>query len=104
MKPESVIDIQGLLSHLRRLLTDQAPYPTLARRRGWEGEVLVGFRIDGNGTIENVRVAQGSGYPSLDMAAIRAVRRLGRVPNVARWLPEGEVTLQMPVVYKLTDG
>lgn len=104
MKTEAVIDIRGLLSHIRRLLTNQAPYPALARRRGWEGEVLVGFRIDDNGVIENVRVAQGSGYPTLDMAAVRAVRRLGRVPNVARWLPEGEVSVQLPVVYKLTDG
>lgn len=104
LHPEPVTDVRGLVAHIHALIKRNANYPTLAKRRGWQGEVLVGFRINSTGTIENVRVALRSGYPVLDAAAIKALRGLGTIPDVAHWLPRGALELELALVYRLTDG
>lgn len=56
-----------LLSHT------EAQYPDDARANGIEGKVVLGFNIDPNGIPQDIQVKQ-SLYPSLDQAAIEAVR------------------------------
>lgn len=48
-------------------------YPALARRRGYEGEVLLSARISTDGTVIALKVKESSGYPILDRAAVKAV-------------------------------
>lgn len=101
---EPVTDVRGLMAHIHTLIKHNANYPILAKRRGWEGEVLVGFRINSTGKIDNVRVALGSGYPILDSAAMNALRSVGKIADAAHWLPRGELELELALVYRLTDG
>jgi len=49
-------------------------YPARARRRGWEGAVVLRLRIDAEGAVGEVEVAESSGYRILDRAARDAVR------------------------------
>lgn len=49
-------------------------YPKSARRRHEEGRVLLMAAIDGDGIVSQVKVAQSSGHPILDNAAVTAVR------------------------------
>lgn len=49
-------------------------YPPLARRRGYEGSLVLAFEVLPDGTCGDVRVAQTSGHDILDEAAVRAVR------------------------------
>lgn len=49
-------------------------YPLASRRRGEEGTVLLEVRVDPSGTVEEVRIVKGSGYPLLDQAAARALK------------------------------
>jgi protein TonB len=51
------------------------PYPTTARRRGWEGEVLLLVNVTAQGEVYNVTVNHSSGYQILDRAALNAVYR-----------------------------
>jgi len=48
-------------------------YPELARRRGYEGEVLLSGMISVNGTVIALKVKGSSGHPILDRAAVKAV-------------------------------
>lgn len=73
-------------------------YPPLARQRGWEGRVLLGFRIDGDGRLQAQRVARTSGFALLDQAALDSLKRVQRV-NVAGGAP---LDMQIPVLYRLT--
>lgn len=50
-------------------------YPLASRRRGEEGTVLLEVRVDPSGTVEEVRIVEGSGYPLLDQAAERALKK-----------------------------
>lgn len=80
-------------------------YPPLARRRGWEGEVVVGIRVEGDGRLSTVDVVSSSGYRVLDAAAIDSIRRMARLQmNSVDWLPEGGVEVEMPVLYRLIDA
>lgn len=53
------------------------PYPALAKRRGWEGDVLLRVRVDVDGRPREVVVEQGSGHTLLDRRAVEHV--------LARW-------------------
>jgi protein TonB len=49
-------------------------YPTLARRRGWQGTVLLRVVCDAAGAVVAIEVVRSSGHASLDDAARQAVR------------------------------
>jgi protein TonB len=48
-------------------------YPGLARRRGYEGVVLLDVLVSAEGRVGELRVACSSGYSLLDRAAVEAV-------------------------------
>lgn len=71
---------QVVREHLRRLDSEGQFYPAESIARGEQGEVLVLMLLDENGKVSAARVEQGSGYPLLDAAALRAVRSLSSLP------------------------
>nr|VFK14958.1 MAG: protein TonB [Candidatus Kentron sp. LPFa]VFK30739.1 MAG: protein TonB [Candidatus Kentron sp. LPFa] len=77
-------------------------YPRQARRRGWEGEVLVGFELAGSKQIRKIRLARGSGYPVLDRAAIEALGKLGAIPDRHKGTTYRDIDVTIPVVFRLT--
>jgi protein TonB len=77
-------------------------YPDLARRRGWEGRVVLRVTVDATGRAAAVAVGSTSGHAVLDAAAAAAVRnwrfepaRLAGVPVIA--------AVDVPVSFRLTD-
>ncbi len=70
-------------------------YPLLARRRGWQGRVLLRVEVGAHGRVDALAVERGSGFDILDQAAVQAVqawrftpaRRSGQgVPAIAQVL------------------
>lgn len=49
-------------------------YPDEARRRGWQGRVVLRVHVSAAGDVTDVEVVQSSGYALLDAAAATAVR------------------------------
>lgn len=49
-------------------------YPEMARRRGFEGNVILEVLVGSNGSVLDLRIASPSGYPILDKAAVRSVK------------------------------
>ena len=49
-------------------------YPAIARRRGYEGTVLVEVLVSRDGRVEDLRLSQSSGYPILDQAAMTSIK------------------------------
>jgi protein TonB len=72
-------------------------YPLLARRRGWQGEVLLAFRLESDGRIIDARVARSSGYGVLDRAALDALGKVGRISPGTEY----GFAMQLPVIYRL---
>lgn len=50
------------------------PYPLLARKRGYQGTVLLNVLVSKDGKAASIRLARSSGYKILDRAAIKGVR------------------------------
>lgn len=62
-------------------LNNPAPvYPPLSRKSQEEGKVLLQVQVSANGEAESVQIKQSSGYPRLDEAAMKAVRKWRFVP------------------------
>lgn len=77
-------------------------YPSEARRRGWEGRVLLSVEILENGRPERVTVKQSSGYSVLDEAAMGAVRRWTFIPAQRDGQPIRSLA-EVPIVFSLRN-
>jgi protein TonB len=50
-------------------------YPRKARRRGYEGIVMLKVLVDENGRVDDLMVLESSGHPILDRTALASVRK-----------------------------
>lgn len=79
-------------------------YPLLARKRGWQGRVVVGMNISQQGQITYVAVKHSSGYGILDRNAVDTFRAIGRLTPELRTHLYRDHQLFIPVIYTLTGG
>ena len=56
-------------------------YPSLARRRNWQGTVIVAVVVSEEGFVKEVQIHQSSGYSILDNSALQTVRSWQFVPG-----------------------
>lgn len=78
-------------------------YPELARRRGYEGSLLLDFEVRADGTCGEVRVLESSGHDVLDEAAVRAVRQW-RFRPATRWGRPIASRQRLRVTFRLKEG
>lgn len=100
--PDPALTRQRLMAHMRLELARHFHYPPLAARRGWQGTVLLGFRIGTHGAIEAIHVAESSGHATLDRAALGALAKVAPL-SLERELDE-TLELQLPVIYRLEES
>ncbi len=90
----------GGTSALMSYLGKNTKYPVVAQENGIEGRVVIGFVVERDGSITDVRILRAAD-PSLDKEALRVVR------NMPRWLPGKQngqavrVRFNVPVVFRL---
>ncbi len=75
-------------------------YPEGSRRRGESGTVVASADVDRLGRAGNLAIAQSSGFPSLDRAALEAVERARFVPGPEDEGPD-KVREQFAIVFRL---
>lgn len=88
-------------SRLKIELARYFNYPHVARLRGLEGSVLLAFRVEMNGRLERIRVAQSSGFAVLDRSALDSLARVDVIPGAVTWLDGHDMDMQIPVIYRL---
>ena len=88
-----------LLTDLRR----HFEYPSLARRRGWQGTVWLAFTLESDGALQRIHVARSSGYDVLDDSAVAALKRVERLSE-RHWLNGRAFEMSVPVIYRLKDN
>ncbi|MFZ8786419.1 energy transducer TonB [Thermocrinis sp.] len=85
------------LSVISNIVQRHINYPPVARRMGWEGRVLIGFILEPNGDIRDLKVLKSSGYEVLDKEALDAIRRSYRdFPK-----PPVSVVVKLPINFRL---
>jgi protein TonB len=76
-RSDSMANYNGMgAAHLAR----PKRYPADAQRAGSPGAASVSFSIDGGGRVTSVRLARGSGTPSIDQEVVAMVRRASPFP------------------------
>jgi protein TonB len=75
-------------------------YPELARRRAYEGTVLLHVRVRDDGRVEGVKVERTSGYRILDRAAREAVSHWRFIPG-RRGDEAVAMDVRVPITFKL---
>jgi protein TonB len=79
-------------------------YPPRLYDRGVEGDVVLRLFVDSTGRVlpESSRVAESSGYPGLDSAALAGAKKLRFAPARRRGVPVAAAFLQ-PVEFRHTQ-
>jgi protein TonB len=75
-------------------------YPEAARRRGYEGRVILRVRVKEDGRVADLEVVRSSGHRVLDRAALQAVAGWRFVPG-RRADRQVEMEVQVPVEFRL---
>jgi len=83
-------------SYLREQIRKNLCYPTIARKMGWSGKVLVGFTILKNGHVDDLEIKKSCGIKLLDNSAMETVRKACPFPQ-----PPALAKIVIPIVYKL---
>jgi len=78
------------------------PYPEIARRRGYEGQVRLEVEVSANGGVKKVRVQKSSGYEILDRSALETVRDWRFTPARFGGMPV-KSTVIVPITFKLKE-
>jgi protein TonB len=90
----------GYLASLRQRLQQALRYPASARRQGLTGTVQLEIVVRADGSIGEVTVVTSSTYPTLDEAAVEAVRTLAPSPFPPGVTPR-VLRTRLPVVFEL---
>ncbi len=77
-------------------------YPRIARRRGWEGTVLLRVRVGKDGLVRKAWVERSSGHFILDQAAMAAALKWRLVEEGP--FGRNQIDFRIPVTFRLTRG
>lgn len=93
-----------ITTQVKQALRRHLHYPYIARRRGWDGKVLLGFQVNRQGRLINIHLSKSSGYAILDNSALSAMQQINKITRMPPLLPEITETLSIPVIFELTQG
>jgi protein TonB len=95
-------NLSSYLGNARMRIEKAKRYPREARRRGWEGKVVLSFEINPNGEVSEIRLVQSSGYPELDEEGIATLRRASPFPSPLL-IEREKLVLEVPLLFKLEE-
>lgn len=105
-KVASVIeDLRGVeesfASLVREMIAAAKTYPASAKKREFEGKVLIAFTLSKNGRVIDLAINASSGYETLDNAALQAVRNAGPFPPIPEKLGRETIVFNLPISFSL---
>ena len=89
------------LDMVRLKIESRKAYPESAQQRNIEGLVVVEFVIGSAGGVSGLKVTSGSGYLSLDNAAILAVKKASPFSSPPAKFFNNPVRVKVPIMFEL---
>ncbi|HPJ66585.1 MAG TPA: energy transducer TonB [Desulfobacteraceae bacterium] len=77
-------------------------YPLSARRRGYQGTVILEVLVDRHGRVKDQRISESSGHDVLDRAAVSSVENWVFEPGI-RGDEKTEMWVKIPIRFQLLD-
>jgi protein TonB len=75
-------------------------YPRRARRKGYEGNVILEVLVDEQGNVMELKLFKSSGYKSLDQSALSSVRKWLFQPGTRNG-KAAQMWVRVPIRFKL---
>lgn len=75
-------------------------YPKRARRKGYEGTVILEVQVDENGAVNDIKVSTSSGYKLLDESAVSSVYKWAFEPGTKGGFA-AKMWVRVPIRFKL---
>lgn len=95
--------LEGYGRTLSTLISRYQRYPHVALLRGWQGTTQLQLVLSGSGKMLNAAVLRSSGFEVLDNQALEMVQRAAPFPQPPEALRGRNVTVMVPIVFKLND-
>jgi protein TonB len=77
-------------------------YPVIARKKGWQGRLLLNVRISENGDVLNINILKTSGFKILDRTSVETIKEWKFTPaRLGKNNVEGY--LNIPISFKLIN-
>ncbi len=79
-------------------------YPMLARKRGWQGKVVLALNINTQGKIANIAIKRSSGFKILDRNAVKTFKAIDMItPSLHERIKQSH-SFNIPIIYQLNGG
>ena len=88
-------------SKLTKAIARQQKYPRIAQMRGWQGDIIIDLKIDGQGNLIKAKIKQGSKFKILDTEGMNMVKRASPFPKPPIKLESKIFNVIVPISFKL---
>ena len=98
---EQMPEFPGGMGELMKYLGENIQYPSKAKDNQWEGVALCQFIVEKDGSINEAKILQSSGYELLDTEALRVILNM---PKWTAGMQNGDsvrVKFALPISFKL---
>jgi len=106
--PTPPVDMDNALNEygglLGRAIAKHKQYPKIAQMRGWQGDVMLDLKLDGDGNLLTAKVHNSSGHEALDKQALEMVRKASPFPAPPDALRNRTFNITVPVSFKLENA
>ena len=92
---------KGYTRKIRYRIAQKKFYPPIAKRRGLEGQPIVAFILNKDGSLGHLILDKTSGYKMLDQAALSAVERGAPFPHIPEKLNLKSFKFKLPISFSL---
>ena len=96
--------IQAYLDLIIQRLEEHRHYPRVAERQGLSGKVILRFTVRRDGEVLNPEIVDITGHDSFGAAALRALKRVDRLPPFPEEIRRRELTVEVPLTYSVDQG
>ena len=95
-------DLLSYLASVRMRIEKAKKYPREARRKGYEGRVIVSFWVDRKGKVGEIKLVQSCGHPELDEEGMATLRRASPFPSPLL-IEKEKLVLEVPLLFKIEE-
>ena len=98
---EQMPEFPGGMGELMKYLGENIQYPSKAKNNQWEGIAVCQFIVEKDGSINEAKIIQSSGYALLDTEALRVILNM---PKWTAGMQNGDsvrVKFALPISFKL---
>jgi protein TonB len=98
---KGLTDVRSLYrAELRAMIEKNKYYPSMSKRLGQTGTVVVAFTLLEDGNITDVKIDQPSRYENLNVSALDAVKKVERFRPIPKEFGEQKMEIKVPVNFK----